>query len=193
MAERLTDQQVTDLLAILRKDISVDAKAHAVTAVKSGIKQHNVPDTCIPPLFEALRLASASQHSALANAGFTALNHLLTRLSRQEPKYMHKEAKQTLPLIVEKLGDQKDKLRTLAIQAMITMYGATPIETERFARNVAMIGKNPRAKESSMQWLLQVRCSPGPSRGGSMQHITGLTAPRCTRSTNYRSGHMYLR
>lgn len=157
MAERLTDQQVVDLLALLRKDTSVDAKAHAVTAVKSGIKQHNVPDTCVQPLFEALRIASTSQHSVLANAGFTALNHLLTRLSRQEPKYMHKEAKHTLPLIVDKMGDQKDKLRTLAIQAMTTMYGATATEAERFVRNVAMVGKNPRAKESAMQWLLQVR------------------------------------
>ncbi|KAK6087387.1 hypothetical protein SCUP234_01545 [Seiridium cupressi] len=161
MAERLTDQQVTDLLAILRKDTSVDAKAQAVTAVKSGIKQHNVPDTCVLPLFDALRIASTSQHSALANAGFTALNHLLTRLSRQEPKYIHKEAKHTLPLIVDKMGDQKDKLRALAIQAMTTMYGATPTESERFVRNVAMAGKNPRAKESSLQWLLQMHKEHG--------------------------------
>ncbi|KAK6197647.1 hypothetical protein LQW54_010733 [Pestalotiopsis sp. IQ-011] len=156
MAERITDQQVADLLVILRKDVSIDIKSQAVTAVKSGIKQHNVPDSCVQPLFEALRIASASQHAILANAGFTALNHLLTRLSRQEPKFIIKEAKNTLPLVVDKLGDQRDKLRALAVQAMTTMYLVTPTEAERFVRNVAMAGKSSRAKEASMQWLLQM-------------------------------------
>ncbi|KAF2970702.1 hypothetical protein GQX73_g2932 [Xylaria multiplex] len=161
MAERLTDDQVQGLLAILKKDTTIDAKVQYVTAVKSGIKQHNVPDTCVAPLFEGLRQASASQHAALVNAGFTALNHLLTRLSRQEPKYLHREAKLTLPLIVEKMGDQKDKFRTLAIQAMATMYSHVPLDAERFVRNAAMIGKNPRAKESGLQWLLQMHKEHG--------------------------------
>lgn len=161
MAERLTDEQVESLLVLLRKDASVDAKVQYVTAVKSGIKQHNVPDSCVAPLFDALRLASSSQHSSLVNAGFTALNHLLTRLSRQEPRYLVKEAKHTLPLIVEKMGDQKDKLRTLALQAMGTMYVHVPVDAERFVRNNAMVGKNPRAKEAGMQWLLQMHRDNG--------------------------------
>ncbi|KAI1276001.1 clasp N terminal-domain-containing protein [Xylaria sp. FL0933] len=161
MAERLTDDQVQGLLAILKKDTTVDAKVQYVTAIKSGIKQHNVPDSCITPLFEGLRQASTAQHAALVNAGFTALNHLLTRLSRQEPKYLLREAKQTLPLIVDKMGDQKDKFRTLAIQAMSTMYVHVPADAERFVRNTAMVGKNPRAKESSLQWLLQMHKEHG--------------------------------
>ncbi|KAI8629504.1 ARM repeat-containing protein [Xylariaceae sp. FL1651] len=161
MADKLSDDQVAGLLAILKKDTTVDAKVQYVTAIKSGIKQHNVPDSCVAPLFEALRQASSSQHAALVNAGFTALNHLLTRLSRQEPKYLNKEAKQTLPLIVDKMGDQKDKFRTLAIQAMATMYAHVPADAERFVRNTAMVGKNPRAKESGMQWVLQMHQEHG--------------------------------
>ncbi|KAI0798971.1 clasp N terminal-domain-containing protein [Xylaria sp. FL0064] len=161
MAERLTDDQVQGLLAILKKDTTVDAKVQYVTAIKSSIKQHNVPDSCIAPLFEGLRQASTAQHAALVNAGFTALNHLLTRLSRQEPKYLHREAKQTLPIIIDKMGDQKDKFRTLAIQAMSTMYVHVPADAERFVRNTAMVGKNPRAKESSLQWLLQMHKEHG--------------------------------
>lgn len=185
MAERITDQQVADLLVILRKDVSIDIKSQAVTAVKSGIKQHNVPDSCVQPLFEALRLASASQHAILANAGFTALNHLLTRLSRQEPKYIIKEAKNTLPLVVDKLGDQRDKLRALAVQAMTTMYLVTPTEAERFVRNVAMAGKSSRAKEASMQWLLQVRL---PVSSVRIWIRVAYSKPRCTRSTACRLG-----
>ncbi|KAI0478029.1 clasp N terminal-domain-containing protein [Xylaria cf. heliscus] len=161
MAEKISDDQVQGLLAILKKDTTVDAKVQYVTAIKSGIKQHNVPDSCVAPLCEGLRQASASQHAALVNAGFTALNHLLTRLSRQEPKYLQREAKQTLPLIVDKMGDQKDKFRALALQAMATMYAHVPADVERFVRNTAMAGKNPRAKESSMQWLLQMHRDHG--------------------------------
>ncbi|KAI1214115.1 ARM repeat-containing protein [Annulohypoxylon truncatum] len=161
MAELLTEDQVAGLLAFLRKDASVDAKIQHVTAVKSDIKHYSVPDTCVAPLFEALRLASSSQHSALVNAGFTTLNHLLTRMSLQEPKYLVKEAKHTLPLIIEKMGDQKDKIRSLAIQAMATIYAHVPIDAERFVRNTAMAGKNPRAKESGMQWLLQMNKEQG--------------------------------
>ncbi|KAI5865076.1 ARM repeat-containing protein [Durotheca rogersii] len=161
MADMLTDERVAGLLAILRKDVSVDAKVQQVTAVKSAIKHYSVPDTCVAPLFEALRLASSSQHLVLINAGFTTLNHLLTRMSLQEPKYLAKEAKHTLPLIADKMGDQKDKIRALAIQAMATMYVHVSLDAERFVRNAVMAGKNPRAKEAGMQWLLQMHKENG--------------------------------
>ncbi|MGU5411536.1 hypothetical protein ACV1G5_19260, partial [Acinetobacter baumannii] len=79
-----------------------------------------VPDHLIPQVFDGLRTASSSQHAVLVNAGFTSLNHLLTRLSRQEPKYLAREVKATLPLVIEKLGDQKEKFRSLASQALVT-------------------------------------------------------------------------
>lgn len=152
----MTEKQVTDLQSLLRTDASIDSKVNLVNTVKSSIKQHNVPDSCVAPLFDALRTASSSQHAMLVNAGFTALNHLLTRLSRQEPKYLAKEAMRTLPLIIEKLGDQKEKFRSIALQALVTLYAPAPAEVERSIRNSAMAGKNPRAKEASLQWLLQV-------------------------------------
>ncbi|PWI68443.1 hypothetical protein PCL_02212 [Purpureocillium lilacinum] len=158
---KLTDQQVADLVAILRSDSSLDAKVQFVTTVKSCIKQHNVPETTVPLLFDGLRAASSSQHSALVNAGFTALNHLLTRLSRQDPKLLAKEAVRTLPLVVEKLGDQKDKYRGLALQGLNTFYAVAPQDVERVVRNSAMSGKNPRAKEAGMQWLLQTHKEQG--------------------------------
>jgi CLIP-associating protein 1/2 len=75
---------------------------------------------------------------------------------RQDPKALTKEGARTLPLIIEKLGDQKEKFRQLALQAMVTLYKVAPIEVERAVRNTAMVGKNPRAKEASLTWLLQV-------------------------------------
>jgi len=161
MADKITDKQVSDLQTVLRTDAAIDSKVNQVNAVKSSIKQQNVPDTCVSPLFDALRTASSSQHAVLVNAGFTALNHLLTRLSRQEPKYLTKEAARTLPLIIEKLGDQKEKFRSIALQSLVTLYMAAPLDVERSVRNTAMAGKNPRAKEASLQWLLQMHQEHG--------------------------------
>lgn len=156
MTDKLTDQQVADLATILRGDTMLDHKVQFINNIKSAIKQHNVPDTCIPQLFEGLRNAATSQHANIVNAGFTALNHLLTRLSRQDPKWLNREAARTLPVIIEKLGDQKDKYRTLASQALVTFYNVNPSEVERMVRTSAMTGKNPRAKETALHWLLQV-------------------------------------
>ncbi|KAF9870057.1 hypothetical protein CkaCkLH20_12416 [Colletotrichum karsti] len=161
MAEKITEEQVDDLLKILRSEASIDVKVQHVTGIKSGIKQHNVPDVLIPQVFDGLRTASVSQHAILVNAGFTALNHLLTRLSRQEPKYIAKEAKHTLPLVIDKLGDPKEKFRSLASQALTTIYTAAPMDVERSVRNVAMVGKNPRAKEAGMHWLLYMHQEHG--------------------------------
>ncbi|KAG9259214.1 HEAT repeat-containing protein [Emericellopsis atlantica] len=158
---KLTDQQVIDLTTILRSDQSLDAKVNYLNLIKSGIKQHNVPETSVAQLFDGLRAASSSQHTSIVNVGFTSLNHLITRLTRQEPKYLAKEAARTLPLIAEKLGDQKDKLRTTAHGALSTYYTVAPIEVERVIRNNAMTGKNPRAKEAAMAWLLQMHQEQG--------------------------------
>jgi CLIP-associating protein 1/2 len=157
MGEKITEEQAANLLSILRTDASNDAKVHQINNVKSGIKQNNVPEACVLPLFEATRISMTSPHAAVANAGFSTLNHLLTRLSRQEPKYIVKEAGRTLPLVIEKMGDQKEKYRLLAAQCLTTFWKSAPMDVERIIKNVGMVGKNPRMKEASMNWLVQVK------------------------------------
>lgn len=157
MAEKITDDQVADLQKILASDASVDTKVNQVTAVKTAIKHYNVPDSCVSQLFDALRLASRNQHAVLVNAGLTSMNHLLTRLTRQEPRYIAREKRATLDLLVEKMGDVKEKFRSLAVQSLVTMYkneDARP-DVELRVRKVMDESKNAKAKESSLQWLLQ--------------------------------------
>jgi CLIP-associating protein 1/2 len=161
MADRISDDQVADLLRIIRSDVSVDVKVQHVNNIKSGIKQHNVPDHLVAQVAEGLRTASASQHGILVNAGFTAFNHLLTRLSRQDSRYLTKEVKGSLPVVVDKLGDPKEKLRSLAAQALTTLYAVAPADVERSVRNIAMVGKNPRAKEAGMHWVLHMHQEHG--------------------------------
>lgn len=160
MGEKVTDAQAADLLDLLRTDASVDAKVAQINAVKSAIKQNNVPDSSVSILFEITRISMVSQQAALVNAGFTTLNHLLTRIGRQDPKHISKEAKNTLPLVIDKIGDTKEKYRVLATQCLTTFWRASPMDVERAVKNTAMVGKNSRGKETSMQWLVQVHPSP---------------------------------
>lgn len=157
MGEKITEEQVENLLAILRTDASNDTKVHQINNVKSGIKQNNVPEACVLPLFEATRSSMISQHAAIVNAGFSTLNHLLTRLSRQEPKYISREAGRTLPLVIEKMGDQKEKYRQLAAQCLTTFWKAVPLDVERAVKSSGLVGKNARMKEASMSWIVQVK------------------------------------
>lgn len=156
MGEKITEEQVANLQAILRTDVSNDTKVQQINNVKSGIKQNNIPEPAILPLFEAIRACATSQHAVIASAGFSTLHHLLTRLSRQEPKYIVKEAGRTLPLIVDKTGDQKDKYRQLATACLTTIWKVTPIDVERIVKNTGLVGKNPRMKESCLRWAAEV-------------------------------------
>jgi CLIP-associating protein 1/2 len=160
MGEKITEDQVANLLAILRTDASNDVKVLQINNVKSGIKQNNVPDACVLPLFEATRKSMTSPHAAIANAGFSTLNHLLTRLSRQEPKYVVKEAGRTLPLVIEKMGDQKEKYRQLAAQCLTTFWKSAAVDVEQIVKVSGLSGKNPIMKEASMHWLVQVYMLP---------------------------------
>ncbi|KAH7383691.1 protein-like protein STU1 [Cadophora sp. MPI-SDFR-AT-0126] len=161
MGEKINEEQVANLLAILRTDASVDAKVNQINNVKSGIKQNNVPEPCIIHLFEATRISMTSSHAAIVNAGFSTLNHLLTRLSRQEPKYVVKEAGRTLPLVIDKMGDLKEKYRQLAAQCLTTFWKITPLDVERIVKNAGLVGKNSRMKESSMTWVVQMHQENG--------------------------------
>jgi CLIP-associating protein 1/2 len=156
MGEKITEEQVANLLAILRTDASNDAKVAQINNIKSGIKQMNIPEPAILPLFEAVRTSMTSQHAAIASAGFSTLTHLLTRLSRQEPKYLIKEAGRTLPLVMEKMGDQKEKYRQVAAACLTTLWKVTPMDAERIIKNVGLVGKNSRMKEASLRWVAEV-------------------------------------
>jgi CLIP-associating protein 1/2 len=157
MAEKITEEQVGKLQEILRSDASTESKIQHINNIKSGIKQNNVPEACIVPLFEAVRASMTSQHTVIVQPGFSTLNNLLARLSRQDSsKYVVKEAGRTLPLVIEKLGDPKEKYRTLAATCLTTFWKTAPMDVERIVKNAGLVGKNSRMKEATMQWVVQV-------------------------------------
>lgn len=155
--EKLTEDQASDLLSLVQSNASTDAKVNAISTAKSAVKRNNVPDACVPLLFEMARITMVSSQAVLVHAGFSTLNHLLTRLTTQEPKHIERQAKHTLPLVMDKMGDLKERNRDMATQCLTTFWRAASPEVERFVKNQGLVGKNSRAKETSMHWIVQVR------------------------------------
>lgn len=152
------ETKAAELLAALKNaNFSIDAKAAQLTLVKSDIKQKNVPDGAILPIFESLRLALASQHSSLLSAGFSTLGHFLKRLFIQEQdSFVALQGRMLYPILLERLGDRRERTRAQAAQAFTDLWPAVSSDVEHYVLEIALVGKNARAKEMSMIWLSNV-------------------------------------
>lgn len=152
------EQKATELLAALRSpNQTVEAKIGHLTSVKSDIKQKNVPEGAVPSIFESLRLSIASQHFSLLGAGFSTLGHFLKRLFIQEQHdLVSTQARHLYPLLLERLGDHKERVRAQAAQAFTDLWPAANADVEHYVLETALVGKNPKAREISMIWLSNV-------------------------------------
>ena len=151
------EQQALHLLAVLRNStIPLDTKIDLLTKLKTHIKHHHVPEPAINPSFEVVRLAISN--SQFLDAGFSILSHLTKRLELQEQlTFTAAQGKKTYPIILERLGDAKDRVRLRAIQVFTEFWKASRTDVEQLIRDSALSGKSPRAKEAAMQWILKVR------------------------------------
>ncbi|RWQ91635.1 clasp N terminal-domain-containing protein [Paecilomyces variotii] len=149
------EAKAIELLAILRNsNASVDTKVTHMTALKSEIKQKNVPESAITPIFDSVKQAIASPHTSLSGAGFSALGHLLKRLGIQQQQHaVVLQSRYLYPLLLERLGDHKERVRAQAAQAFTELWSAAGADVEHHVLEVALTGKNPRAKETAMNWL----------------------------------------
>ncbi|GKZ23673.1 suppressor of tub2 mutation [Aspergillus brasiliensis] len=149
------EPKATELVAVLKNlNLAIDAKVSFLNAVKSDIKQKNVPESAVPPIFESLRLSISSQHSALLSAGFSTMGHFLKRLFIQEQhNVVASQARHLYPLLLERLGDHKERVRAQAAQAFTDFWPAASHEVEQHVLGTALVGKNNRAREMSMIWL----------------------------------------
>lgn len=152
------ESKAAELLAALKNiNLSIDAKVAHVTAVKSEIKQKNVPESAVLAIFESLRLALASQYSSLFSAAFSTLGHFFKRLYVQDQSYLiSQHARILYPILLERLGDRKERTRAQAAQAFTDLWSAASGDVEHYVLEVALVGKNPRAREMSMIWLANV-------------------------------------
>ncbi|KAL2853330.1 clasp N terminal-domain-containing protein [Aspergillus pseudoustus] len=135
-------------------NLSVDTKVTQLLGLKSDIKQKNVPEGAVVPIFESLRLAIASPHFALLAAGFSTLNHFLKRLFIQgQHDIVSLHARVLYPHLIERLGDNKERVRAQAAQAFSELWPASNADVEECVLGVALKSKSPRSKQAALIWL----------------------------------------
>ncbi|KAE8355010.1 clasp N terminal-domain-containing protein [Aspergillus coremiiformis] len=155
LLESTMEPKAAELLAVLKNNnLAIDVKVGHLLGIKSDIKQKNVPDGAVNLIFECLRLAIASPHSALYAAGFSTLGHFLKRLFIQDQIHVVSAyARYLYPVLLERLGDHKERVRAQAAQTFTDLWPAAGPEVEHHVLEVALTGKNPKAKEMSLIWL----------------------------------------
>ncbi|KAJ6109376.1 Protein stu1 [Penicillium sp. IBT 16267x] len=149
------EAKAAELLAAFKNpNLSVDAKVAHLTGIKSDIKQKNVPEGAIATIFETIRLALSSQHYSVASGAFSTLGHFLKRLAIQDQQqWIISQARNFYPILTEKLGDHKERIRAQAASIFTELWPLAGTEVEYHVLENALVGKNPRAKETSLLWL----------------------------------------
>ncbi|KAF9883715.1 suppressor of tub2 mutation [Aspergillus nanangensis] len=152
------EEKVDELLTVLKNgNLAIETKVNRLLSIKSDIKQKNVSVHIVAPLFTAVQLAISSSHSQIYAAGFSTLSHLLKRLYIQElPGEIASQARNLYPVLLERLGDHKERIRAYASQAFTDLWPAASSEVEKQVLGSALVGKNPRAKEASIAWLYNI-------------------------------------
>ncbi|KAI4129163.1 MAG: hypothetical protein LQ347_003892 [Umbilicaria vellea] len=155
------DQQAEALLTIIKdNNVPLELKLTNIGELKANIKHRHVPDAAISPSFEIIRIGLMSL--ALQDAAFSTLSHLTKRLVLQEQQHIvAAQGANTYPLLVERLGDQKDRVRIRASQAFTDFWLAASADVEGVIRDVVLPGKHPRAKEAGLQWISKMNQEQG--------------------------------
>ncbi|KAJ5627944.1 Protein stu1 [Penicillium lividum] len=149
------ESKAAELLAAFKNpNLSVDAKVAHLTGIKSDIKQKNVPEGAIATIFDTIRLALSSQHYSVVSGAFSTLGHFLKRLAIQDQQqWIISQARNFYPILTEKLGDHKERIRAQAASIFTDLWPLAGPEVEYHVLEIALVGKNPRAKEMSLVWL----------------------------------------
>ncbi|PYI32332.1 ARM repeat-containing protein [Aspergillus indologenus CBS 114.80] len=149
------EAKALELVEIARNSyLSLDAKTGALVAYKSEIKQRNVPEAAVPPSFEAARIFISSPHGNIITPAFNMLSHLTRRLFIQrQPHLIANHSRNLQPLLLERLGDNRERVRAQAAQAFTELWPAASAEVEHYVLDTALVGRNPRAKEMALIWL----------------------------------------
>lgn len=145
----------SNTVTALKSNAPVDTKLKHLTELKAEIKHRHCPEHAVAPLFDAIRISLATPH--LTDAGFSILGHLMKRLELQDQdSLLQAHGLKTYPCLLERLADQKDRIRQRALQAFTDFHSVAASDVEQFMRDHALTNRHPKTKEAGMQWLISV-------------------------------------
>lgn len=145
----------SNTLTALKSTAPIDTKLKHLTELKAEIKHRHCPEHAVAPLFDAIRISLATPH--LTDAGFSILGHLMKRLELQDQdSLLQAQGIRTYPCLLERLADQKDRIRQRALQAFTDFHSVSPPDVEQYVRDHALTNRHPKTKEAGMQWVISV-------------------------------------
>lgn len=149
------DLLASNTLAALKSTAPIDTKLKHLTELKAEIKHRHCPENAVPPLFDAIRISLATPH--LTDAAFSILGHLMKRLELQDQhSLLQAQGVKTYPSLLERLADQKDRIRHRALQALTDFHSISASDVEQFVRDHALTNRHPKTKEAALQWVTSV-------------------------------------
>jgi CLIP-associating protein 1/2 len=132
----------------------VKEKFDIVNSLKVEVKRDYIDLEDVTTYFEALEFAINSSDSSLHSVGFSCLCHLVKRVITQDPNSLRYPANIALPMIIDKLGDQKSSVRDTTRKAFKDYWCASPAEVEQSMRNVGLCHPNSLVRSECLQLLL---------------------------------------
>lgn len=98
----------------------------------------------------------------MVSTGFSTIGHLVKRLVLQnQTTILTSQTNRLLPILLDRLGDARESHRNAASQILADLWPFAHNEVEALIKDNAMKGTNARAKEVSMQWLVNMNKSEG--------------------------------
>lgn len=136
-----------------------DRKLETVIALKRFIKRNDVTLEAVPLLFGALKIGLLSSNYHVAMNCLTCSSHLIKRVSLQDASRLKAPSGSLLPMLVERLGDIREKVKDVALNALIELWKAVPVDVERSMKDIGLVSKNWRVREQSLYWLVSTHQS----------------------------------
>jgi CLIP-associating protein 1/2 len=167
------EKETSDLLKALQKpSTDVQSRLALFSTLKSSIKHNRVPESCQAPIFECIRIAcTAATSAALVSTGFSTLSHFIKRLQLQkETDILESQSPILCAILADKMGDARESHRSAASQILADLHYLCSTEIDALIHE-AIKGANPRAKETSMTWVVKVGSPVSHVRKGIANHF----------------------
>ncbi|KAG5440291.1 hypothetical protein PCANB_001861 [Pneumocystis canis] len=148
-------KDVQALQEVLR-GTNYERKIETLVGLKRFIKRNDVSLESVPLLLDGLRMGLISANSLVAMHSLTCLGHLIKRVVLQDTGRLKTSIGMLLPLLIEKLGDMRDKAREIALNTLIELWKVMPIDVERGMKELGFTSKIWRTREHSLYWLLKM-------------------------------------
>ncbi|KAF3904919.1 hypothetical protein ABW20_dc0108671 [Dactylellina cionopaga] len=175
MGENLGEEEASVLLTIIRSNRDDNLKIEHLVQAKQKIKHYGIDNSATEITFSALRIGmSQAANMSLFQHSLSCLGYLVKRCRVNDSNLLKRVAGDLLPLLLDKMGDAKDRIREMALLPVVDIWTVAPVETERYIRETGLTSKNARLKESSLEWLARVHAvsASDPAKADLKKSIT---------------------